>query len=141
MDRKNVAAELVRIAKELAGYARMPVDPGVELRKDIIPVLKRELGLEGMAARMNPRFRRFLTYVESKEFGGVSDSNKFHYFAIYQTPDGSYVGGNVWGALGYPATYRAMEVGRGDSQSVESAVRSKIMRKLGKGYEEARFMA
>jgi hypothetical protein len=141
MDGNMVAMELVAVARELLGYARAPVDPGVELRKDITPVLRRQLGLEGNAFRANPKFSKFLLYTDSKDLGGSSDSNKFHYFAIYERQDGSYVGGNAWGALGYPATYRAMELGRGDSRSVETAVRSKLMRKLSKGYEETRFAA
>jgi predicted DNA-binding WGR domain protein len=59
-------------------------------------------------------------------------SNKFHYFAVFQTDRGDYVAGNAWGRIGYQP--KAIEIARGDVATVESAMRKKVAAKHKKGY-------
>jgi len=136
MNRIAVAQELVRIAEMLTAMPMMRVDMGVELRRDITPVLRQVIGLEGNAARANPVFSKLLTNTKGTH-------NKFHYFAIYQDQSGEFVGGNCAGRIGYPNTYDAVVVGRSsDYQDVERKVTQKMMMKMhDKGYELDRFAA
>ena len=142
MNNTIVARELVAVAKDLLAF-RMHYDPIVEMRPAITRALRTAMGLSGDSMRANPVFSQLMTFESFRDSGDSdhpsSDSNKFHYFAIYKDLDtGEFVGGNVWGRIGY--IQGEIEVARGDERYVRNAVLSKMATKRAKGYQEAKFM-
>jgi len=69
-----------------------------------------------------------------------ADHSKFHLFAIFKLPDGTFVGGNAYGRLSGPGKHYPVsvkEIARGDERLVRSKVESKARAKSsGRGYSE-----
>ena len=127
MNRKRVARELLKLARELQAMPMLVHETVVKQRLPIADKLRAACGIQ---ERIRPTFSRYMTFKNER-------SNKFHYFAVYKNPDDpeEYIGGNAWGRIGYMKTGRAMELARGDRASVIKAIESKIKKKLSKGYE------
>ena len=141
MDKKKIASELVKLAKELIGY--LPeYSVSSSDRKWLLNQFKGDLRMPKYS-RLLPRTARLLINTEGT-------SNKFHFFMMYVYPlvdergkpvldergeyeDPTYVAGNVYGRIG--ATARAHEIAEGTNiASVKSKMDAKIRVKERKGY-------
>jgi len=60
-------------------------------------------------------------------------SNKYHYFAILQRPDGDYIAANAYARIGY--TPKVSVFASGDLDIVRSAYDKKVQAKMDKGYK------
>jgi hypothetical protein len=143
MDRNVLASALIKLAKSLLSEKEEKKEEQVTLfskSKKAMPMLVLPRRLEkyhllpimtvlrntmGVDSRAEAVSAQYLTFREGS-------SNKFHYFAIFETPEGEYVGGNAWGRIGYSP--KAIEIARGSLRHVESAVMQKMNAKYAKGY-------
>ena len=123
MNRAAVASDLVAIAKLLSASPMEYVDPSTQTTRWAKKTLMLTLGVDLSAKQI---FEQFLTFQEGS-------SNKFHYFGAFRLKDGTCVGGNAYGRIGYNP--KAIEVARGTDGYVISNLRQKMIDKTRKGYQ------
>ena len=96
-----------------------------EHRPDIFRAIKGKVGIPGAGAER--KYESYMTFSEGT-------SNKFHYFAVYETDDGEFIGANAYGRIG--GTPNAVEIARGKKyEPVLAAVKRKEQVKRAKGYQ------
>jgi len=128
-ERKGAVMDRVAVARKLLGLAKaLKADmPMAYLEADDRWKANVSKDLDSVLAGGRGRYEywSFLTFQEGT-------SNKFHMFGVLKLADGSYVGGNAYGRIGYGS--KVIEVARGDKGSVMSAVLGKERQKAAKGY-------
>ena len=162
MDRKMVAAELLRVAKIMLGYwtpVRKDVDIGMrnkemhdsltsyapkialDIRKEAALALARQgFQVDSQGKLLNKEWSEYLTLVDPD-----SNHNKYHYYAVFsfEPEPGStrFVAMNCSGRIGiiertYDLTMKTMHGAARTLQEAMRAVNMHLRTKLAKGYEE-----
>jgi hypothetical protein len=124
MKKKEVASELVKIAKSLLAIPMTFDAPSTETTRWAKKTLMLTLNVD---ATWRQIYESFMTFQDGT-------SNKFHYFGVFKSRTGACVGGNAYGRIGYNP--KAIEIARGSEGSVMSSVGQKARDKQRqKGYQ------
>jgi len=103
-------------------------EPQRSQSRGILDFMKTSIGVNE-----SPLWRKYLTYSS-----GNGKSNKYHYFGVFQDPQGQYVAANAYGRIGYPPQGVAV-LSRSDKQDdALRAAMKKLEKKSKKGYAETK---
>jgi|GEM_PF-5329681 len=100
-------------------------EPHRSQSRGILDFMKKSIGVNS-----SPLWRKYLT-----SRSGDGKTNKYHYFGVFQDPQGQYVAANAYGRIGYPPQGVAV-LSRSDKQDdVMNAAMKKLDKKLKKYVE------
>ena len=107
----------------------LPVlDPSAGQMKKIITRMRDELGLPETAELV---WKKYLVF---RIQGGGVDANRFHYFAVFDTP-GGFMAANASGRIGMPRPLVTPIATTSNKESAVRAAEKKILVKMKKGYD------